>query len=120
MIGQGQFGANEVNGPRTTRALRRTWQADIVGAALGNAGRVLGLCSEEQARLEKFPRGVSGHWHSPLIKNTATSLTNMSKTRYCLEKAESECLGVKDFFQALTRTNEMPRNSHLCGRLLQS
>lgn len=43
MTGQNHFGAN---GPCTTRALRRTWQLDIVGAALGNAGCVLGLCSE--------------------------------------------------------------------------
>jgi hypothetical protein len=49
------------------------------------------------ARLERSPRGAPGHWHSPFIKDTGISPANMSKTRYFLEKAESDSLGGEGF-----------------------
>ena len=101
MIGQGQFGANEVNGPRTTRALRRTWQADIVGAALGNAGRVLGLCSEEQARLEKLPRGVSGRWLITLYRRHRDFASQHVQDSVILGKSGERVSGGEGFLPSL-------------------
>ena len=99
MTGQSHFGANEVNGPCTTRALRRTWQEDIVGAALGHADRVLEMCTV--ARLEKSPRGVSGQWQSTLYQRHRVFASQHVQDSVFLGKSGERVSGDEGFLPSL-------------------